>query len=340
MINDWLPLAAGPPGFPGQPLGEELTTMFKDWALLGSVFVFLVIATLLGRWLKQQTSLGLDERSVSSFNSRVQAWWFFSVVLGFAFFAPKLTVMLFCALAFWALREFITLTPTSTGDHRALFWVFFLFTPLQFVLVAFDYYAFYSILIPVYAFLFIAARVAVSGDFKHFLERVAKIQFGLLVCVYCLSFAPALLYIQCKQMDGDYANARLLFFFVTIVLFSELLQFFCSRIFGKHLIAETIDTNRTWEGLLGGACATGVVGLSLFWATPFPYWWQAGAMSLTIAVMASAGALTMAAIKRDRGEVTSGTLIEGHGGVLSRIDAICFAAPVFYHVTNYFFGAH
>ncbi|MGI9427418.1 MAG: phosphatidate cytidylyltransferase [Bythopirellula sp.] len=339
MHDPWVKLATGPFGFTQQPLVPELTTIFKDWALLGTALVFLSIATLLGRWLKLQTSLGLDERSVNAFNSRVQAWWFFSIVVGLAFLAPKLTVFLFCALAFWALREFITLTPTSSGDHRALFWVFFLFTPLQFVLVAFDYYSFYSILIPVYAFLFIAARVAVSGDFQHFLERVAKIQFGLLVCVYCLSFAPALLYIQCKKMDGDYANARLLFFFVTIVLFSELLQFLCGRLFGKHLIAEPIDTNRTWEGLLGGAVATAIVGLALYWATPFPHWWQAGAMSLTIAVMASAGALTMAAIKRDRGEVTSGTLIEGHGGVLNRIDAVCFAAPVFYHVTNYFFGA-
>ena len=313
--------------------------MLKDWALLGTVLALLSIATLVGQWLKRQTSFGLEERAITSFNSRVQAWWFFSVVLGFAFFMPKLTVVLFGLLSFWALREFITLTPTSAGDHRALFWVFFLFTPLQFVLVAFDYYAFYSILIPVYAFLFIAARVAISGDYQHFLERVAKIQFGLLVCVYCLSFAPALLYLQCKHMDGNFANARLLFFFVTIVLFSELLQFLCGRLFGKHLIAETIDSNRTWEGLLGGAGATAIVGLSLYWATPFPHWWQAGAMSLTIAIMASAGGLTMSAIKRDRGEVTSGTLIEGHGGVLSRIDAICFAAPVFYHVTNYFFGA-
>ena len=46
----------------------------------------------------------------------------------------------------------------------------------------------------------------------------------------------------------------------------------------------------------------------------------------------------MAAIKRDRGEVISGALIESRGGILSRIDAICFAAPVFFHVTRYFFG--
>ncbi len=312
--------------------------MIKNWALLGVVFVLLSIATFIGQWLRRQTSLVLDQRSVNSYNSRVHAWWFFSAVLGLAFFQPLITVVLFGILSFWALREFITLTPTSMGDHRALFWVFFFFTPMQFVLVAYDYYAFYSILIPVYAFLFIAARVAISGDFQRFLERVAKIQFGLLVCVYCLSFAPALLFLKCKNMDGEYANARLLFFFVTMVLFAELLQFICGRLFGKHIIAEPIDTARTWEGVLGGAVASAIVGLSLFWATPFPYWWQAGAMSVLIAIMASAGSLTLAAIKRDRGEVTTGTLIEGHGGVLSRIDSICFAAPVFYHVTNYFFG--
>lgn len=295
------------------------------------------LATFAGKWLQQQTSLGLDQRSVQSFVRRVQAWWFFSIVLGLAYFYPKVTIVLFGLLSFWALREFITLTPTSIGDHRALFWVFLFFTPMQFVLVAFNYYQLYSIFIPVYGFLFIATRVAVSGDFHRFLERIAKIQFGLLVCVYCLSFCPALLYIECRNMDGEYANARLLFFFITMVLLSELLQFVCGRLFGKHLIAEPIDQLRTWEGVLAGGFLNALIGTSLYWATPFSAWWQAGAMSLLISAMASAGALTMAAIKHDRGEVTSGTLFEGYG-VLHRIDAICFAAPVFYHVTQYFFG--
>lgn len=313
--------------------------MQQTWALLGMVALLLTGATYGGQWLKRQNARGLDQKAVDSFNSRIQAWWFFSVVLGLAFFNPVVTVVLFGMLSFWALREYITLTPTTLGDHRALFWVFFFFTPMQFILVGLNLYGFYSILIPVYAFLFIAARVAISGDYKRFLERVAKIQFGLLVCVYCLSFAPAMLYIKLGTTEvGDSANARLLFFFVTMVLFSELAQFLCSRIFGKHVIAETIDESRTWEGLLGGAGATAVLGTILYWATPFQYYWQVVIMSVLIALMASAGALTMAAIKRDRGEVRSGTLIEGHGGVLSRIDAICFAAPVFYHVTRYFFS--
>jgi phosphatidate cytidylyltransferase len=118
--------------------------------------------------------------------------------------------VLFGLISFWALREFITLTPTRLGDHRTLFWVFFLFTPLQFLLVALNQYGVYSVLIPVYAFLFIPARIAIAGDYKRFLERAAKIQSGLLICVYCLSFAPALLYLPIKKYEGY--NARLLFF--------------------------------------------------------------------------------------------------------------------------------
>ncbi len=317
-----------------------MTYDIKDWASLGTVLALLALATFVGQWLRRQSSLQLDDRSVSTFNSRVQAWWASSVLIGIAFFFPTLAVVLFGLLSFWALREFITFTNTRSGDHRALFWVFCFFTPMQFVLVAHENYAFYSILIPVYAFLFIAARVAISGDFTHFLERVAKIQFGLLICVYCLSFAPALLFLNCRNVapEDTAAGARLLLFFVTLVLFSEMAQFIFSRIFGKHVIAETIDDDRTWEGVLAGAGATAVAGISLQWATPFTHWWQAGVMSVLIAAMASAGALTMAAIKRDRGEVTSGALIESSGGVLSRIDAVCFAAPVFYHVTAYFFG--
>ena len=79
--------------------------------------------------------------------------------------------------------------------------------------------------------------------------------------------------------------------------------------------------------------STTLLGTALWWATPFEPWEAAG-MSLVIAVMGFAGGMTMSAIKRDRGVKDYGTLVAGHGGVLDRIDSICFAAPVFYHLTK------
>jgi phosphatidate cytidylyltransferase len=253
---------------------------------------------------------------------------------------------MFGLISFWALREFITLTPTRPGDHRTLFWVFFLFTPLQYFLVGMgkQWYGAYSIVIPVYAFLFILARIAIAGDYKRFLERTAKIQAGLLICVYCLSYAPALLTLPLpKPPDGSSdpgANARLLFFFVFIVQLSDALQYAWAQIPSRHVIAPTINPSRTWEGLLGGTASVTLLGAALWWATPFQgaSWWMAAAMSAVIAVMGCAGGLTLSAIKRDRGVEDYGTLVEGHGGVLDRIDSICFAAPVFFHFTRYWLG--
>lgn len=312
----------------------------RDWLLAAVVVALLGTATAVGQIVQRQPHLGLNAAAIATFNRRVRSWWIICALLAVAFFSPKLTVALFGLMSFWALREFITLTPTRLSDHRALFWVFFFFTPLQYVLVAFGNYELYSILIPVYAFLFIPARVALAGDFKRFLERVAKIQSGLLICVYCLSFAPALLYLNFEVGAGvdrhpatPSDKARLLFFFVTMALLSEAFQFVWSQLYGRHVIAPAINASRTWEGLVGGSASSALAGMVLYWATPF-YVWQAAFMSMIIAVMGFAGAMTMSAIKRDRGVRDYGTLVEGHGGVLDRIDAICFAAPVFYHVTR------
>jgi phosphatidate cytidylyltransferase len=307
----------------------------EDWILAAVVVVLLSIATVVGWMVQRQPHLGLNAAAVRTFNRRVWAWWVIAALLAIAFVNAVVSVALFGLMSFWALREFITLTPTRLGDHRALFWVFFFFTPLQYVLVAYNNYALFSTLIPVYAFLFIPARTALAGDFKRFLERVAKIQSGLLICVYCLSFAPALLYLDVPG-PGSGANARLLFFFVTMALLSEAFQLAWSQLYGRHVIAPSINATRTWEGLIGGSASTALAGMLLYWATPYELW-QAALMSMLVAVMGFAGAMTMSAIKRDRGVRDYGTLVEGHGGVLDRIDAICFAAPVFYHVSRQLF---
>ena len=269
------------------------------------------------------------------------------VVLVVALLLNKVvTVVLFGLVSIWALREFITMTPTRRGDHRTLFWVFLGFTPLQYVLVGLDLYEFYTIVIPVYAPLFIPARIAFTSDHKRFLERTAKIQFGLLICVYALSHAAALLnldnLVEWSSTEREYVPwtgkpAGLLFFFIVMVQVSDMFHFIWDRLFGRHVIAPTINSTKTWEGIIGSAVCTAIFGILVeilfFNVTPFT-WYGAGLMALLISVMGSSGSMTMSAIKRDRGIKDYGTLVTGHAGVLDRIDSVCFAAPIFFHLTR------
>jgi phosphatidate cytidylyltransferase len=352
-------------------------SLIKDpitWALVGGVLALLGLATGAGQLLKRQRDARFDAAVIEQFNLRVRAWWLMCSVLAAAFLLGETaTVILFFLLSFWALREFITLTPTRAADHRTLFWVFVLFTPLQYLLVGMNQYGLYSVVIPVYAFLFIPARIALAGDYKRYLERCAKIQAGLMICVYCLSYAPALLNLKitdipqqpaqaAQQAAGSESveeppndavskvativneqrtadpNARLLFFLILVVTMGDAFQYAAEKLVGKHIIAPAISPSRTWEGFATGAACTTLFGAALCWATPFnPL--QAAGMSLVITTMGFLGGLTMSAIKRDRGVQDYGTLVQGHGGVLDRIDSLCFAAPVFFHVTRFFFEA-
>jgi phosphatidate cytidylyltransferase len=305
------------------------------------VLLVLATATMIGQFLKRQRELGINPALVQQFNSRIRAWWLMCSVLAAAFLlgpaSRVTTVVIFGFISFWALREFITLTPTRLGDHRALFWVFFLFTPLQYYLISAGVYGLYTVLIPVYGFLFIPARIALAGDYKRFSERVAKIQAALMICVYCLSHAPAILYLD--DGDGSIANnARLLFFLVLIAQLNDVLQYGWGKLLGKRVIAPAINPSRTWEGFVGGLLSSGLLGLALYWATPYSNPIISAGMAMVIAVMGFAGGMTMSAIKRDRGVRDYGTLVTGHGGVLDRIDSICFAAPVFFHLTRLYFA--
>jgi phosphatidate cytidylyltransferase len=299
--------------------------------LFGGVLGLLVVATIIGQLMR----LWRRGDVVDNLNARIKAWWVMSAVFALSLLTGGLgSVILFALLSFFALREFITLTPTRPADHSALFWVFFIITPLQYYLVATQWYGFFSVLIPVYAFLFIPSRIAISGDANAFLERSAKIQWGLMVCVYCVSHVPALLMLEIPGYAGK--NARLLFFLVVVVQLSDVLQYVWGKLLGRRKISPVISPSKTWEGFIGGIVSATLVGTALWWATPFTVWQTMG-MAFVITIMGFMGGLTMSAIKRDSGVKDWGSSIQGHGGVLDRIDSICFAGPIFFHLTRYFF---
>jgi phosphatidate cytidylyltransferase len=153
------------------------------WALGAGVVAILILAGAVTQVLEARGAGSADFRE--NLRARVRTWWVMcAVFFGAIFLGNTGATILFALISFAALREFITLTPTRAGDHRALFWVFFVATPLQYFWVAQSNYGMFSILIPVYAFLFVPARIVLSGDPECFLERAAKIQWGLMICVY------------------------------------------------------------------------------------------------------------------------------------------------------------
>ncbi|MGI8511554.1 MAG: phosphatidate cytidylyltransferase [Solirubrobacteraceae bacterium] len=303
--------------------------------LLGGIFAALALGTLVGQILKRRARTTAGRETVANMNQRINAWWVMCVVFAVAVVTGGIgSIVLFALLSFLALREFITLVDSGRADHRALLIAFFIALPAQYVLVGVGWYGLFSILIPVYAFLLIPAVLAIIGETQDFLQRTATIQWGLAICVYAISHAPALLLLDVPGYSGR--EALLLLFLVLVVQLSEVLQYVFGKLFGRHRIAPGVSPNKTWEGFVGGVTCATIIGTALYWATPFAPL-EAAAMSLLIALAGFLGGLVMAAIKRDRGVKDYGALIPGHGGVLDRIDSLTFAAPVFFHVTRFFF---
>ena|GEM_PF-151212 len=479
--------------------------------LFCGVLLLLTVATVALRSLLKYTDYGVDPAIIETFRPRIRIWWILFGLLACVFFlGPFVTVIFFFLLSLTILREYITLTPKSPADHRTLFGIYLFFTPLQFTLVGinpdwfmqatgFTPYQVFSILLPGYVFLVLPGMMAISGDPKRFLERTAKLQLGLIICVYSLSYVPALLTLnlpnagtrpetavatvlnrnleetiieslgglngqdavvrtqeyqeydvndannsdttsipnapwetivsgeetalieerhieeryneeryneerhngetdsaadsalgEIGQDDGIHQNSshhqdsspngemnglmsdsqapqvqtsddrntispdtasqqvlrafpittsqhfQLLFFFFLIVQCSDVFQYLGSRASRQHIVADQINSTRTWKGVLVGILATALLGVVLWYFTPFPFWWQAGLVAMIVAAMGFLGSMTMSAIKRDRGVGSYGALIPGHSSFLDRLDSLCFAAPVFYHCVWFF----
>jgi len=303
--------------------------------LFGGVLGILVLASVTGVVLRRTAKSDAARATIENLNARTRAWWKMCAIFALTLMIGRVgSLVLFGLLSLLALREYITLVPTRRGDHRTLLWSFFIITPLQYYLIGIAWYGFFAIMIPVFAFVFVPTRIAMSGDTEHFLERTAKIQFGLMICAFCLSHAPALLILNIPRFEGR--NAQLLLYLVLVDQMSDVLQYVWGKLTGRHKIAPSVSPGKTWEGFLGGVATATLLGAALWRATPFTPL-QAAGMSLVITLLGFAGGLVMSAIKRDAGVKDFGAVIEGHGGILDRIDSLCFAAPIFFHLVRYFF---
>jgi phosphatidate cytidylyltransferase len=125
---------------------------------------------------------------------------------------------------------------------------------------------------------------------------------------------------------------------IVTVATSDIFQYYSGRMFGRHLLAPVVSPKKTIEGAIGGF-AGAVLAVSVI-----GYWWlpqlnpiERAGLGLAVAAVGIVGDLFESLLKRSVGVKDASAMIPGHGGVLDRIDALLFAAPVFYVFVRYSF---
>lgn len=318
---------------PGQQVGALFVIVF------GVLIVVSVAAFLLTfrRADNAQDEARLAE--LQDFRSLLGMSWFMVVVFWLAWAAgDRFATVLFALISFFALREFITLSPTRRGDHNSLVLAFFIVLPVQFWLAGTRHFDLFTVFIPVYVFLAIPLASALEGDTQRFLERNAKLQWGIVVCIYGMSHVPALLLLEFPNYQGK--GAFLVFFLVFVVQTCMLVQHVVARRLKRPPSVPEVSKSFNWYswslGMLVGSLAGGI----LSFITPFKPG-QALAMAFVACAAGSMGHLVMKALKRDRGVTSWGQRtmsVTGANGLLDRVDALCFAAPIFFHSVRWYFG--
>jgi phosphatidate cytidylyltransferase len=127
-----------------------------------------------------------------------------------------------------------------------------------------------------------------------------------------------------------------LFLLMMTVVVSDTAQYYSGRAFGRRPLAPAISPKKTVEGAVGGVLfgAAAMVVAGAWWLPAIPALLRA-ALGITIVALGIAGDLFESMLKRSAGMKDSSSLIPGHGGVLDRIDALLFAAPIYYVVVKY-----
>ncbi len=290
--------------------------------------------------LRERRQAEPDERQhlrLQDYQALLRTSWLMMLVFWLAWAAGEgFAIVLFGFVSFFTLREFISLSPTRRGDHRSLVLAFFIVLPLQYALVWHREFNLFTVFIPVYVFLAIPVVSALGNDPQRFLERNAKLQWGIMVCVYGMSHVPALLLLPFRDFEGR--MAFLVFFLVLVVQTCMLVQHLVARRFDRP-VAPAISASFQWRSWAAGVLVGGLVGAALAGLTPFKPG-RALAMALIACAAGSLGHLVMKAIKRDRGVThwgAAGRSVTGASGLLDRVDALCFAAPVFFHSVRWTF---
>lgn len=272
--------------------------------------------------------------NLAEVRARIRAWWGMAAVFfGSVAVEPRLSFVFFALVSAWALREYVALLRTRALGGGAVA-IAFAAVPVQYAWAAIGWYGMFVLWVPLYVFLALPLWLVRRGETEGFVASAASLQWGLMAFVFGLSHAALLLGLPAAELGGA-SGRSLLLFLVFVVEMSDVLQFLWGKSVGRRKILPRVSPNKTWEGLLGGVATSMVLALAIRFLTPFGVG-ETLAVTLLVTLAGFAGGAVMSAVKRDFGVKDFGRSLPGHGGVLDRVDSLCWAAPVFLHWVRFF----
>jgi phosphatidate cytidylyltransferase len=324
-VRRWLTPASS---YEAHTMKPQVVVSFFSWEMALGVTILLVGMTIVTRLASSRMHSGPRVDLLDEVWRRIKTWWLIATIFVVGYFGGTvLTLLLMSMLSFYALREFLSLTPTRISDHYTVALAFYLILPLQYVFIGLGWYAWFIMFIPIYAYLFLPLMSLFKQDTNNFLARVSTVQWGLMAAVFCLSHMAALPGLEIKGYEGR--GHYLVAYLLLVTQLAEAAQELVDYKLGQWKMAPDIDKSRSWEGFFV-AMGVGVMSAVLLSRyTPFDV---LGAFAIGIALVLAdtGGSLIMSAVKRDAN-------VKDFGGVLDRLKGLCFAAPVFFHIVRYMY---
>lgn len=311
----------------------QVNSLYLIASLLGLSYIF--------KWIFERIALSKPNTCIATsyteFSKRFQV-----VILGLIFLlliniaGGYLALILSLILSFICFREFVSTIELKGSDYWPLLFTFYIAIPLQYFLVALHVSFLFLIFLPVYAFLLGPMLATLGNDNDRFLERAAKYHWAQLICVYCISYLPAIGLIPLIENKHSATGLTSLIHLALMIWVSDLSQFVLNGLIGKKPLAPQIAPRKTWEGTVVGMVVGVLFGSATYQLTPMPF---IGAVLLSICICSIGllGSLIMSSVKRSLKIKVWSDLLPGHGGFLDRFDSLIFAAPIYYHILQQFY---
>jgi len=255
------------------------------------------------------------------------------LLVGAVFLGRAATILFFAVVSMFGFKEYAR----ATGLYRD--WMMTVLVYLGIIAVGVvswitdprldrpGWYGLFAIL-PAYVIAGILLIPILRNRAQGQLQAIALALLGFLYIGWMLGHTSYL-------ANANHAYGYLLYLIFAVEL-NDVAAFTFGKLFGRHPLRSNISPKKTWEGSLG---ALGV-SLALPWLMRFSFphfaWPELVLTGLIVGIAGQLGDLSISVIKRDLGIKDMGAVLEGHGGILDRVDSLIYVAPLFFNMVRWF----